>query len=155
MVQQSTDCCFISIPSSVFMSSFWCAALQVSVLEIIWFCYPDVLLHYVCGRPWSPLNFHVVLKTSFLRTRALFRVLCSGVSMSLFGLRVKQAETVLQLVVLVAAIVVGPRCVRLVRSVILVVTFSRAWMRLSISNDYLWLFPVICTIHGTCCYRYR
>ena len=35
------------------------------------------------------LNFHVMLKTSFVVTRALFRVLCSGVSVFVFGLCVK------------------------------------------------------------------
>ena len=54
------------------------------------------------------LNFHVVLKTSFVGTRSLFRVLCSGVSISLFGLCVQLMETVLLLIVLVAVIVVGP-----------------------------------------------
>ena len=60
---------------------------------------------------WSSLNFHVLLKALFLETRVLFRVLCSGISVSLFGLCVKQMETVLQLVILVAALVVGPGCV--------------------------------------------
>ena len=35
------------------------------------------------------LNFHVMPKTSFVVTRALFRVLCSGVSVFVFGLYVK------------------------------------------------------------------
>ena len=42
-------------------------------------------------------------------------------------------ETVLQLVILVAAVTVGPGCVRLVRSVVLVVKFLREWMFLHIS----------------------
>ena len=59
---------------------------------------------------WFILNFHVMLKTSFVVTRALFRVLCSGVSVSMLGLCVKLAETMLQLVVLVVAVTVGPGC---------------------------------------------
>ena len=51
-----------------------------------------------------------MLKTSFVVTRALFRVLCLGVSISVFGLCVKLAETMLQLVVLVVAVTVGPGC---------------------------------------------
>ena len=51
-----------------------------------------------------------MLKTSFVVTRALFRVLCSGVSISMFGLCVKFMETMLQLVVLVVAVTVGPGC---------------------------------------------
>ena len=54
------------------------------------------------------LNFHVMLKTSFVVTRALFRILCSGVSVSVFGLCVKFAETMLQLIVLVVTVTVGP-----------------------------------------------
>ena len=64
--------------------------------------------------------------TSFVVTRALFRVLCSGVSVSAFGLCVKYAETVLRLVVLVVAVTVGPGCERLVRFVVLVIEFSHA-----------------------------
>ena len=60
------------------------------------------------------LDFHVVLETSFVETRVLFRVLCSGVSVSLFGLCEELMETVLQLVILVAVVIVGPGCVRLV-----------------------------------------
>ena len=56
------------------------------------------------------LNFYVMLKTSFVVTRALFRVLCSGVSIFAFGLCVKFAETMLQLVVLVVTVTVGPGC---------------------------------------------
>ena len=55
-----------------------------------------------------------MLKTSFVVTRALFRVLCSGVSVAMFGLGVKLAETVLQLVVLVVAVIVGAGSERLV-----------------------------------------
>ena len=62
----------------------------------------------VCEGVWFTLNFHVMLKTSFVVTRALFRVLCSGVSVSVFGLCVKLAETMLQLVVLVVTVTVGP-----------------------------------------------
>ena len=50
----------------------------------------------------------------FVVTRALFRVLCSGVSVSTFGLCIKNAETVLRLVVLVVAVTVGPGCEQLV-----------------------------------------
>ena len=47
-------------------------------------------------------------------TMQLFRILCSGVSVSVFGLCVKLAETMLQLVILVVAVTVGPGCERLV-----------------------------------------
>ena len=73
------------------------------------------------------LNLHVVFKTSFVVTRALFRVLCLGVSVSTFGLCVKRAETMLRLVVLVVAVTAGPGCEQLVRFVILVIEFLRAW----------------------------
>ena len=55
-----------------------------------------------------------MLKTSFVVTRALFRVLCLGVSVSMFSLWVKHAETVLRLVVLVVAVNAGPGCEQLV-----------------------------------------
>ena len=47
----------------------------------------------VCEGAWFALYLHVVFKTSFVVTRALFRVLCSGVSVSTFGLCEKRAET--------------------------------------------------------------
>ena len=56
------------------------------------------------------LNFHVMLKTSFVVTRALFRVLCLAVSISVFGLCIKFVETMLQLVILLVAVTVGPGC---------------------------------------------
>ena len=55
-----------------------------------------------------------MFKTLFVVTRALFRVLCSGVSASVFGLCIRLAETMLQLVVLVVVVTVGPGCERLV-----------------------------------------
>ena len=64
----------------------------------------------VCEGVWFALYLHVVFKTSFVVTRALFRVLCLGVSVSTFGLCVKRVETVLRLVVLVVAVTVGPGC---------------------------------------------
>ena len=60
---------------------------------------------------WSRLNFHILVKASFLLTRALFRVLCSVVPISEVGFCVNLMETVIQLVVLVAAGVMVPRCV--------------------------------------------
>ena len=42
---------------------------------------------------WFTLYLHVLFKASFVVTRALFRVLCSGVSVSTFGLCVNYAET--------------------------------------------------------------
>ena len=74
-----------------------------------------------------------MLKTSFIVTRALFRVLCSGVSASVFGLCIKLVKTMSQLVILVVVVTVGPGCERLVRFVILVIEFSRAWRILCIS----------------------
>ena len=62
----------------------------------------------VCEGVWLALNFHVMFETSFGVTRPLFRVLCSGVSASIFGICVKLAETMLQLVILVAVVTVGP-----------------------------------------------
>ena len=47
---------------------------------------------YVRG-VWFTLYLHVLYKASFVVTRALFRVLCLGVSISTFGLCVKYAET--------------------------------------------------------------
>ena len=73
----------------MFMESFWCADPPVLIPGIKWSRYPDVSLHYVCEGAWSWLNFHVVFKTSFIVTRALFRVLCLGVSVSLLSLSVK------------------------------------------------------------------
>ena len=49
------------------------------------------------------------------------------------------SETVLQLVVLVVNIIVGPGCVRLVQSVVLIVKFWHAWGVLSISIGCLML----------------
>ena len=69
----------------------------------------------------------MLLKTSFVVTRALFRVLCSGVSVSTFGLCINVWKLVLQLVVLVVAVTVGPGCERLVPFVVLVIEFSHAW----------------------------
>ena len=132
--------------------SFWCVDPLVLILEINWFCYPDVFQHYACGGgALSLLDFHVMLKTLLIETRALYRVLCSGVSISLFDLCIKLTETVLQLVVLVAIVIVGPGCVRLVRSIILVIKFSCAWRILSIPIGCLGLFHVICTIRCTGC----
>ena len=108
--------------------------LVVSHLFILGaYTYPAVFLLYACGGAWFALNFHVLFKTSFLRTRVLFGVLCSGVSISLLGLCVKLMETVLQLVVLAATVTMGPGSVRLVRIVVLVIEFSLAWIVLPIS----------------------
>ena len=73
----------------MFQVSFWCVDLPVSIPEIKWSYYPDIFPLYVCEGAWFIPNFHVVLKASFLGTRALFRVLCLGVSVSVFGLCVK------------------------------------------------------------------
>ena len=56
---------------------------------------------------WSLMS---MLSPSFVVTRALFRALCSGVSVFVFGLYIKLMETILQLVVLVVAVTVGPGC---------------------------------------------
>ena len=127
----------------MFQVTFWCVDFPVSIPEIKWSCYPDVFPRYVCEGAWFTLNFHVVLKTLFIGTRALFRVLCSGVSISVFGLGIKLTETVLQLVSLVAAVTVGPGCVRLVRSAVLVIEFSRAWVVLHISIGCVGLSAVV------------
>ena len=55
-----------------------------------------------------------MLEASFVVTRALFRVLCLGVSVSVFGLCIKLAETILRLVILVVIVVVGAGCEQLV-----------------------------------------
>ena len=122
---------------------------------IKWSCYPGVFPHYVCEGAWSSLNFHVVLKTSFVGTRALFRVLCLGVSIFVFGLCVQLTETVLQLVVLVATVVVGPGCVQLVQFVVLVIKFSKAWISWVVSFGCFMLFCAIRTICRTGCYVYH
>ena len=88
----------------------------------------------------------MLLKTSFVVTRVLFRVLCSGVSVSAFSLCVKYAETVLRLVVLVVTVAVGPGCERLVRFVVLVIEFSRAWGISCSFIVYLDLLFAICTV---------
>ena len=95
----------------MFEVSFWCVVFPVLIPKIKWSYYPDVLPCYVCEGAWFTLNFHMVVKTSFVGTRALFRVLCSGVSVFVFGLCINLTETELQLVVLVAADVKGPGCV--------------------------------------------
>ena len=117
----------------MFQVSFWCVVFPVSIPEKKWSYYFDVFPCYVCEGAWFTLNFHVVLKTSFIGTRALFRVLCLGVSIFVFGLCVNLTETVLQLVVLVAAAVMGPGCVQLVQIVVLVIEFSCVWIVLHIS----------------------
>ena len=73
---------------------------------------------------WSQLNFHILLKTLFLLIRALFGVMCSNISVSVVCFCVNLTETVMQLVVLVAAGVMVSRCARLVWIVVLVVWFS-------------------------------
>ena len=73
----------------MFKVSFWCVDFPVSIPAIKLPYYPDVFPLYVCEGVWFILNFHVVLKASFLGTRVLFRVLCLGVSVSVFSLCVK------------------------------------------------------------------
>ena len=124
----------------MFQVSFWCGVFPVSIPEIKWSYYPDILQCYVCEEAWFTLNFHVVLKTLFIGTRALFRVLCLGVSISVFGLFVYLMETELRLVVLVAVAVMGPGCMRLVQIVVLVIEFSRAWEVLHISIGFVCFF---------------
>ena len=68
----------------------------------------------ICDGVWFALNFHIMFETSFVVTRALFRVLCSGVFASVFGICIKLVETMLQLVVLVVVVTVGPGFERLV-----------------------------------------
>ena len=72
----------------------------------------------------SGLKFHILFKTLFILTRALFGVLCLDVSISMVGFCVNLTETVMHLVVLVAAGVMVSRCARLVQIIILVVWFS-------------------------------
>ena len=139
----------------MFHVSFWCVDFPVSIPEIKWSCYPDVFLRYVCEGAWFILNFHVMLTTLFIVTRALFSVLCLGVFVSVFGLCVKLMETVLQLVVLVAAVIVGPGCVRLVRSAVLAIEFLSVWIVLHISIGCVSLSAAIGMILcvGHYCYR--
>ena len=87
-----------------------------------------------------------MLKTLFVLTRVLFKFLCSGVSaFPVQSLRKKFCGTMLQLVVLVVAVAVGPGCGRLVRFIVLVIEFSRAWRILCISTVYLGLSTVVGT----------
>ena len=65
--------------------------------------------------------------TLFVVTRVLFRVLCSGVFVFHVRSLRKMRKLVLQLVVLVVTVIVGPGCERLVRFVVLVIEFSHAW----------------------------
>ena len=83
-----------------------------------------------------------MLKALFVVTRALFRILCSGVSVSVFGLWVKFAETMLQLVVLVVAVTVGPGCEQLVRFVILIVEFSCMPGGFCVFLLFIWACPL-------------
>ena len=75
-----------------------CLYTQSDVLDVFLVCCPPILclgikwsyflavsMLYVCEGVWFCLYFHVVLETSFMGTIALFKVLCSGVSVSLFG----------------------------------------------------------------------
>ena len=59
---------------------------------------------------WFALYLHVVFKTLFVVSRALFGVLCLGVSVSTFGFCEKRADTVLRLVILVVAVIAGHGC---------------------------------------------
>ena len=93
-----------------------------------------------------------MFKTSFVVTRVLFRVLCLGVSVSMFSLCVKHAETMLQLVILVVAVIAGPGCERLVR---FVVEFSHARGVSCSFVVYLGLFAVIGMVGCIGCYCYR
>ena len=65
------------------------------------------------------------------------------------------SETVLQLVVLVVNIVVGPGSVQLVQSVILIIKFSRAWGFLGIPIGCLMLVRTTGTVRriSRCSYR--
>ena len=56
------------------------------------------------------MYLHVLFKASFVATRALLRVLCSGVSVSMFGLCVNMRKLVLRLGILVVPVTVGPGC---------------------------------------------
>ena len=123
-----SDCCCISYLKSclLFMPSVRLVAmvswLSPGVLEISYEKenFPTFLLfgglpsiwcsvYCSCKGKCCMLGYSEV-KTFFVVTRALFRVLCSGVSVSMFSLCVKHAETMLQLVVLVVAVIAGPGC---------------------------------------------
>ena len=97
----------------------------------------------------------MILGTSFVVNRVLFRVLCLGVFVSTFDLCVKLVETVLQLVILVAVLIVDPGCGWLVRFVVLVIGDSHAWGGLHTSIVCLCMFTVIGTVGriGRYCYR--
>ena len=116
-----------------------------------------MFLLYVGDGAWLASNFHVLLETSFLQTRVLFRVLCSGVFVSVFSLCVKLTETMLRLVVLVVVVIMGPGCMRLVRIVIVVIEFLRAWIILPISIALMGLSAATGTIlhFGCYCYHYH
>ena len=96
-----------------------------------------------------------MLRTLFVVTRALFRVLCLGVLVSVFGLCVKLVETMLQLVILVVAVTVGPGCERLVQFIVLIIEFLRTWRILCISIVYLGLSTVVGTVSHIDRYCYR
>ena len=130
----------------MFQVSFWCVGFPVSIPKIKWSCYPELFRCDVCDGVWSTLYLHMLLKTLFVVTRVLFRVFCLGVSISVFGLCVKYAETVLRLVILVVAVTVGPGCEQLVQFIVLVVEFSRAWGISCSFIVYLDLFFAIGTV---------
>ena len=73
----------------------------------------------------------------------------------MLGLCVKLAETMLQQVVLVVTVTVGSGCGRLVRFVILIIEFSRAWRILYISIVYSGLSTAVGTVGriGHYCYH--
>ena len=149
---------YVYIPNSMFHVSFWCVAFPVSIPEIKWSCYPDVFLHYVCEGVWFILNFHVMLTISFIVTRALFRVLCSVVFVSVFSLRVKLMETVLQLVILVATVIVGSGCVLLVRSAVPTIEILSVWVVFHIFHISIFCVSfstVVGRIIHVGCYCYR
>ena len=64
---------------------FLVCCLPILCLRIKWYYFLGVSMPYVCEGVWFCLDFHVVFETSFMGTRALFKVLCSGVFVSLFG----------------------------------------------------------------------
>ena len=138
-------------------SIFLVCWFPVSIPHIKWSSYPGMFSLYVGDGAWFASNFHVLLKTPFLQTRVLFRVLCLGVSVFVFCFCVKFTETVLWLVVLVVIVIMGPGCVWLVRIIVVVIEFLCAWIILPISIVFMGLSAVTGTIlsFGRYCYRYR
>ena len=98
---------------------------------------------------WSRVNFYILLKTSFLLISVLSGGLCLNVSISVVCFCVNSTETMMQLVVLVAAGVMVSRCAQLVLIIILIIWFSHVrevWTTSAVSAGWFVATGLICCI---------